>query len=203
MVCDALDMYRPNEHRADQHRSFTWCGDAEMLDNELFSEGVALIGSVSDEFMSTLDDVVQSQTFECPSQLGAARREDVLNEAAGQSICSPWSDWMRSKGLVYRYASVLTAFPTHEDNQYWHRDTLDDSQSTTSRQVIIMVYMTPVTCNNGATQFRRMSACDEVIFEGTRGTVVAYVSSAILHRGLANRENDPRVLLFIVFDDDS
>jgi len=41
----------------------------------------------------------------------------------------------------YDYASVITAFPTDDYHQGWHRDTPDDKESTTIHQVrLIYVY---------------------------------------------------------------
>ena len=63
-----------------------------------------------------------------------------------------------------------------------------------------MIYITDVRVSNGATQFRRIISKDEVSFPGPRGTVVAFVSSRTEHRGLANREKHPRLLMYVAFD---
>lgn len=69
-----------------------------------------------------------------------------------------------------------------------------------SPQVTLMIYITDVRVSNGATQFRRLISKDEVSFPGPRGTVVAFVSSRTEHRGLANREKHPRLLMYVAFD---
>mmetsp|Transcript_32771 Transcript_32771/g.65768 ORF Transcript_32771/g.65768 Transcript_32771/m.65768 type:complete len:110 (+) Transcript_32771:559-888(+) len=101
----------------------------------------------------------------------------------------------------YGYASVITAFPTDGDDQGWHRDTPDNKESS-DHQITLMIYLTDVRVSNGATQFRRVKSKDEVSFPGPRGTVVAFESSRTQHRGLANREGSPRVLMYIAFDED-
>jgi len=54
----------------------------------------------------------------------------------------------------YDYASVITAFPTDDYDQGWHRDTPDNKESSTVHQVTLMVYLTNVEICNGATEFR-------------------------------------------------
>merc|ERR1719199_1281205 len=101
----------------------------------------------------------------------------------------------------YGYASIITAFPTPDFDQSWHRDTPDDKESD-DHQITFMVYFTDVHRGNGATEFRRIFSRDEVSLPGPRGSVVAFVSSRTEHRGLANREDAPRVLMYVAFDED-
>ncbi len=42
----------------------------------------------------------------------------------------------------------------------------------------------------------------QVSCPGPRGTVVAFVSSRTEHRGLANREKHPRLLMYVAFDEE-
>lgn len=65
----------------------------------------------------------------------------------------------------------------------------------------MIIYLTDVSVSNGATQFRRIKSKDEVSFPAPRGTVVAFESSRTEHRGLANRDAHPRVIMYIAYDD--
>ena len=136
-------------------------------------------------------------------QKRSSRREDGYAER-GRILASPWAGWMsrQQQRHEYGYVSVITAFPMDEDNhQGWHRDTPDgEAMDGAWHQITVMIYMTDVTASNGGTQFRRMAAGDEVVVEGPAGTVVAFLSSSCVHRGLTNREGAPRVLAYIAFD---
>ena len=62
---------------------------------------------------------------------------------------------MSSHNLEYAYASVLTAFPAEDtqDHQDWHRDTPDNEESS-DHQLTLMIYLTEVYRENGATEFK-------------------------------------------------
>ena len=62
------------------------------------------------------------------------RREDGYAEK-GHVISAPWKEWMAGMSHSYDYASVITAFPTDDYDQGWHRDTPDNKESTTVHQV--------------------------------------------------------------------
>jgi len=49
---------------------------------------------------------------------------------------------------------------------------------------------------------RRIVSRDTCSLPGARGTVVAFLSSRTEHRGLANRSEKPRVLMYIAFESD-
>ena len=185
----------------DDSGAFTWARDVKDIENELLSEGVALMGHVSEAWLAAVEDFCESCPFDNVLTLGCERREDGYADK-GPVIGGPWKEWMAGLNHSYDYASVITAFPTDDYDQGWHRDTPDDKESTTTHQVTLMVYFTHVEKHNGATEFRRIVSKDVISLPGPRGSVVAFLSSRTQHRGLANRSDDPRVLMYIAFECD-
>jgi hypothetical protein len=61
-------------------------------------------------------------------------REDGYADK-GNVISAPWKAWMAGLHHSYDYASIITAFPTDDYDQGWHRDTPDDKESSTVHQV--------------------------------------------------------------------
>ena len=185
----------------DDDAAFTWGADVKQIEQELLSEGVARMGRVSEAWLQAAEEFCAAHEFDNVLSLGCERREDGYADQ-GHVLAAPWKAWMASLQHSYEYASVITAFPTDDYDQGWHRDTPDNKESTPVHQVTLMVYFTDVNVDNGATQFRRIVSKDTVELPGDRGTVVAFLSSRTEHRGLANRSDAPRVLMYIAFESD-
>jgi hypothetical protein len=179
--------------RSDQSRA--------ELEATLWNEGVVKLGEASAELCSSLELFCRQVPFDTSLVLGCERTEDSYNDKTAAVFALPWIEWVNSHNLQYAYASVLTALPTDMEHQGWHRDTPGNEESS-DHQLTLMVYLTDIYRENGATEFKKINAPQDEPFtvDGPRGTVVAFWSSRTLHRGLGNRTQFPRILMYISFD---
>jgi hypothetical protein len=144
----------PDTAALEDAAAFTFAGDKDEILKELMSEGVARIGTISETWLQACEAFCAGNEFDNVLTLGSARREDGY-AAKGEPIAGPWKEWMKGIKHEYGYASIITAFPTPDFDQSWHRDTPDDKESD-DHQITFMVYFTDVHRGNGATEFRRI-----------------------------------------------
>jgi hypothetical protein len=122
------------------------------------------------------------------------------------ALAAPWTAAARRLGgLAFWHASLITALPAttapanDRSHQGWHTDWTAPVHGGPrgAPKLSIIVYLCRVSKRNGATQFRDGRKTWAV--EGPRGTVVAFFSHRVTHRGMLNRSSKPRKAAMFVF----
>lgn len=166
------------------------------------------LGVAPEEYVHAVEVAMVTRRSRAPPQhadrVSACRTVEYWRAAANvRALAKPWTSALQ--GMQFWLAAVICAHPSkgRGTHQPWHTDWTAPMHGGPKGKpkLSVFVYLTDVGSDNGGTEFKRPSGRGSFTVAGPRGTVVAFLSHRVQHRGRLNATRKDRRAAMFTFAD--